>query len=1078
MTKKDVTFVIPIFDLKEDRLNNLKFVLSRLFKTEHNIVLAEQVEQDNSKISDLVKDITKDYPNFVHVLYVHPSKSIHKTGIINWATKVHVKTKYAWVNDVDFYMKFEKVLDADWNQKFIKPYSVAKKLNKHDSGQILNGENLQVDFSDPSTMYISLYSALSFIYERDAFLSIGGMDTTLFGWGQEDAEFNNRLLASNITIQEFDYKGIHLWHPTQSDVFYDDQPYQTPHRSDMAVLTCHFNWAGFSKPVENLKKFVHKMELNGIPLYGIELSLTNKFQTTEFKNWKQVKVTASNVCFQKEACINLLEKYIPAHFTKIAWVDADLFFSNLKWYDDTSDALNTYNVAQMYSGYFYMTEQGEVGRHVKSIMKNGGPTQLDISESGPITPHGLPGGAWAARRKLWSNGGLYPYCFVGGGDTAFVYTLLGFEQYSWVRSLVGLTGKNEKCSKFEQWKESVKNYVNKNIGVIEGNVYHSWHGDMQNRKYASRADLYSNVNIDTDVEIGDNGLLNMELSEEKLKNDILSYFKDRNEDGNLSTKKDMAVLTCYFNWIGYKSPQKNLKNFIAYMEEQQVPLYGVELSLTDDFNTKNLKNWKQIKVTSDSICFQKEACINLLVNDVPSQFTKIAWIDADLKFVNKNWYSETSKKLEKYKLVQMFSEYLVSDRDGKVIKKDKSLMSLGGPNREKLNVTEGRRLGGPPGGAWAARREMWQHGGLYPYGIVGGGDCLFICTVFEMHDINFVKTVAGLFGKNENCKKFDNWKKTLIPYINKSVSYIDGGIIHDWHGEPNNRAHSTRHELYNDINIDENVEINSDGVICLKNTADDVKARILAYFNSRKEDGDSTGIIVYTCITGQYDVLKEVENVEDGIEYICFTDQKIKSKTWKIMEIPKYLNLLSKAQKARCIKILPHLFLPESSISVWVDGSIQVRGNIHEFISNNFNGYFSVSKHPHRDCVYDESIAVLTRSKDEPKKVVNQVLKYKGENYPPKYGMVQTGILIRRHSDVECIKISENWWKEVLLGSVRDQLSFNYSIWKKPVMINTFEPTVFSSKYFQLWTHAKQGSNEPVAKYTGTFKNYINGNPV
>ena len=39
-------------------------------------------------------------------------------------------------------------------------------------------------------------------------------------------------------------------------------------------------------------------------------------------------------------------------------------------------------------------------------------------------------------------------------------------------------------------------------------------------------------------------------------------------------------------------------------------------------------------------------------------------------------------------------------------------------------------------------------------------------------------------------------------------------------------------------------------------------------------------ICVYTCITGNYDNLIEINNIEEGIDYICYTNNKeIKSKT-------------------------------------------------------------------------------------------------------------------------------------------------------------------------------------------------------
>lgn len=217
MIKKDVTFIIPIFNLDEYRIENLKFILPFLLKTGNMVLVSEQVEQNSSKLSPLLDEMSKNHKNLSHLFYIDPRKSIHKTGIINWTTKNHVKTKYVWVNDVDFYMKFDKVLNENWLDKFIKPYSVAKKLSKEGSSKIKADQVVDVDFSDQSSQYISLYSALSFIYEKEAFLNINGMDESLVGWGKEDVEFCFRLKSKKVAIQEFEYKGIHLWHPIKYD---------------------------------------------------------------------------------------------------------------------------------------------------------------------------------------------------------------------------------------------------------------------------------------------------------------------------------------------------------------------------------------------------------------------------------------------------------------------------------------------------------------------------------------------------------------------------------------------------------------------------------------------------------------------------------------------------------------------------------------------------------------------------------------------------------------------------------------------------------------------------------------------
>jgi GR25 family glycosyltransferase involved in LPS biosynthesis len=211
---ENVTFVIPIFRLESHQKLNLKFILPYILKTGCKVFI---VEQSKDTLSDL-SDVVPIHKNIKHLLYVSNSDIFHKTGIINWATNNHVDTKYVWVNDTDFYMKYADALEADWNADFIKPYTCGKKLSLHDTNTILSGKKLDVSYEDESAQYISLYGALSFIFEKDAFLNIGGMDETIFGWGKEDIEFSDRVKRLNIDTQELDFNGIHLWHPTDNKV--------------------------------------------------------------------------------------------------------------------------------------------------------------------------------------------------------------------------------------------------------------------------------------------------------------------------------------------------------------------------------------------------------------------------------------------------------------------------------------------------------------------------------------------------------------------------------------------------------------------------------------------------------------------------------------------------------------------------------------------------------------------------------------------------------------------------------------------------------------------------------------------
>ena len=61
----------------------------------------------------------------------------------------------------------------------------------------------------------------------------------------------------------------------------------------------------------------------------------------------------------------------------------------------------------------------------------------------------------------------------------------------------------------------------------------------------------------------------------------------------------------------------------------------------------------------------------------------------------------------------------------------------------------------------------------------------------------------------------------------------------------------------------------------------------MKYYSKVNKNGENMEkICVYTCITGNYDNLKDVLVKEDNVDYICFTDNKyLSSSTWKIMYI-------------------------------------------------------------------------------------------------------------------------------------------------------------------------------------------------
>ena len=74
--------------------------------------------------------------------------------------------------------------------------------------------------------------------------------------------------------------------------------------------------------------------------------------------------------------------------------------------------------------------------------------------------------------------------------------------------------------------------------------------------------------------------------------------------------------------------------------------------------------------------------------------------------------------------------------------------------------------------------------------------------------------------------------------------------------------------------------------------------------------------VVYTCITGSYDKIREFKK-SNGIDFICFCDENSyelnkKNKSWQIKKI--YDSSLNSKQLNRLYKINPHLFLKDYGV--------------------------------------------------------------------------------------------------------------------------------------------------------------------
>jgi hypothetical protein len=192
-------------------------------------------------------------------------------------------------------------------------------------------------------------------------------------------------------------------------------------------------------------------------------------------------------------------------------------------------------------------------------------------------------------------------------------------------------------------------------------------------------------------------------------------------------------------------------------------------------------------------------------------------------------------------------------------------------------------------------------------------------------------------------------------------------------------------------------------------------------------------LVIYTCITGKFDVLKDPEAVSSNTDYIVFTEhpERIESSIWKPIQIE--IDDENPRRTARKYKILAHRYLKNYDMSLWMDGCYRIVKDPKPFIVGCLKKHdFVLRHHPWRTprCVYSEALGCLRAQKGDPYEVLDQIERYRQEGYPLRHGLAATGLIMRRHTE-RVNAFCEAWWEELKISSDRDQLSLPFTAWKE-----------------------------------------------
>ena len=291
--------------------------------------------------------------------------------------------------------------------------------------------------------------------------------------------------------------------------------YTEPAEKTMAVILVYYNVQSSLRLIQNILYVKHLFDLAHIPYFIGELSIQGSpFIFTE--NAANVfHFSTDDIMFYKENIINLVEPRLPATYTKLCVMDADILFENPDWYTLMSAQLNNVQICQPFSEAHWLNlSYNEIIRYKASFLKN----RID----------GHEGFVWGFQRDWFHANKLPESGFIGVGDTMFVKavfnkTILAAHQYVH-RILTAYIAR-------------VPSDIS--AAYLDLKIYHLYHGTIANRKYSSRhvkigevLDRLHVAEIDECIDFQPDGIMKWKAPVRETLNAFMKeYLCQRDDDG-------------------------------------------------------------------------------------------------------------------------------------------------------------------------------------------------------------------------------------------------------------------------------------------------------------------------------------------------------------------------------------------------------------------------------------------------------------------------------------------------------------------------------------------------------------------
>jgi len=303
----------------------------------------------------------------------------------------------------------------------------------------------------------------------------------------------------------------------------------------------------------------------------------------------------------------------------------------------------------------------------------------------------------------------------------------------------------------------------------------------------------------------------------------------------------LYLIIPYFNFNNSIFSQKNLDLFISnYSKKDNLRIVICEGWYDSQLPDYSDKIYKHLKFKVKNIIWVKENLINLAIKQLPAEAEYIAWSDRDIYFLNPEWVEKSIELLKQKDIIQPWTEIIYTNINNELeLIPRKTHFHFCSRSALYSKAVEGTAAEIPTGGCstgqiWAINKKFYNKiGKINDIEIVGGADSniAHFCVLQE-------EEYFGQLQRKTSPKTLKNWEEYKEKFKDVSYGYVNGAVVHYWHGHLENRNYSNRHDILiqGEYNPEEDVAYDENGVIYLTEKGKRFENKIKDYFTFRSAD--------------------------------------------------------------------------------------------------------------------------------------------------------------------------------------------------------------------------------------------------